>query len=512
MAVKIPSKQINTTDGTLSTVQAGDTAVVGTAKGMAIKDHQHAVETGGSLTTIQAGAVAAEGAGTGLARETHVHGVETGTPVDVGTANDEGSGTPLARANHIHALSAGAKADVLESRRFAFGVQTDDFTTSAASSDSSDALTKKFLDGSASKRIGGDGSNPGVITTSPNNKIAIRERSTNDPLEDSQNRMIFGRLTAAETALAAATYTWNGTTTIATSADPSSELAIGEWIKLDADGAYFEVTNVQPTQVTISNPGGLTIPTGAGGSSKLDLTLSYYVEDATSSEIAHTFGAGETVDLLYVESLSLQDAPFNALQTGVAFQEILPASHTHVLADITDITASPAEINVLDGFTGTTAELNEITDGSDVAAATHHHDGRYPLRSLLTTKGDIYARGATAIGRLPVGSNDQVLVADSTQPLGLKYANPNTIQTGNHRQEAVTTQNITGTDTVLTDTLDYTPKANAALQLFLNGVKQEQGALLDYTVSGTAITWLAATGTAVDLETTDSLVAKYVSD
>lgn len=82
---------------------------------------------------------------------------------------------------------------------------------------------------------------------------------------------------------------------------------------------------------------------------------------------------------------------------------------------------------------------------------------------------------------------------------------------GTPRQELVASQTITGTDTALTDTLNNTPKSNASLRLFLNGILQTQGAGADYTVSGTTITWLASTGTAVDMDTSDVLVAAYES-
>lgn len=42
--------------------------------------------------------------------------------------------------------------------------------------------------------------------------------------------------------------------------------------------------------------------------------------------------------------------------------------------------------------------------------------------SLLTTKGDLVARSSTAAARLAVGSDTQVLTADSTQALGVKWA------------------------------------------------------------------------------------------
>lgn len=76
-------------------------------------------------------------------------------------------------------------------------------------------------------------------------------------------------------------------------------------------------------------------------------------------------------------------------------------------------------------------------------------------------------------------------------------------------QEPVATQNITGADTAITDELDQTPIYAAAVKLYLNGVLQQQGAGKDYTISGKAFTWLASSGTAADLTTSDTLVAVY---
>lgn len=45
-----------------------------------------------------------------------------------------------------------------------------------------------------------------------------------------------------------------------------------------------------------------------------------------------------------------------------------------------------------------------------------------PLVDPSTTKGDILARSSSALARLAVGSNGQVLEADSTQTLGVKWA------------------------------------------------------------------------------------------
>lgn len=64
-----------------------------------------------------------------------------------------------------------------------------------------------------------------------------------------------------------AVFTWNGTTTITT--PDTSEVAAGDWLRLDSDGQWFEIQSVVPnTSVTISNPGALGIPSGATQTSK----------------------------------------------------------------------------------------------------------------------------------------------------------------------------------------------------------------------------------------------------
>lgn len=47
--------------------------------------------------------------------------------------------------------------------------------------------------------------------------------------------------------------------------------------------------------------------------------------------------------------------------------------------------------------------------------------GNPTAASPLTTKGDLFVRGTGGDNRLPVGTNDQVLIADSTQTYGVKW-------------------------------------------------------------------------------------------
>jgi len=460
------------------------------------------------MSEINAGDAEVGGTAAGLSRRDHQHAVNTGVAVDIGTANAEGTSTDLARADHVHKMSQDAIDAVLGSKQFAFGLETFRFTTTASTSDSNNALTKKIVDASTSKMVGGTSSADGLVTTGVDNKVSIRDSDTNDPIETASNEQIYGRLTASGSGALSGTWTWDGTTTVLS--DDTSGVAVGNFIRNATDMQLFEITSITPNvSVTISNPGSLIIPT-ASGAEEVALTLSYYYEaETTDVETAYAFAGATDIDTAVRESMSVSSAPFNALQSGVAFSEILPASHSHTLVDITDVTASAAEVNVLDGFTGTTAELNEITNGSDVIAATHHHDSRYINISELTTAGDILYHNGTTVVRLPVGADNQVLTVDTA--LGGKLAWENTAATDTEVQEAIATQTITGTDTALTATLTFTPKSNASVVLFLNGVQQRQGVGKDYTISGTTITWLASSGSAVDMETTDDLDAVYVA-
>lgn len=71
--------------------------------------------------------------------------------------------------------------------------------------------------------------------------------------------------------------------------------------------------------------------------------------------------------------------------------EFTPSAHTHLIADVTDVTATATELNVLDGITATTTELN-YTDGVTSAiqsqlngkAATSHTHTASQITDLTT--------------------------------------------------------------------------------------------------------------------------------
>jgi len=100
-------------------------------------------------------------------------------------------------------------------------------------------------------------------------------------------------------------------------------------------------------------------------------------------------------------------------------------------------TASEEKVLVTrSGATDTT--LNVTTRGADGTTAASHADGAaiYPvftavdadeaneLAATMTTKGDLVSHDASSFARLGVGSDGQVLTADSAETAGLKWATP----------------------------------------------------------------------------------------
>lgn len=110
-----------------------------------------------------------------------------------------------------------------------------------------------------------------------------------------------------------------------------------------------------------------------------------------------------------------------------------------------------------------------------------------------------------------VGGVGSVLVDHLTAHLGGIDTALASAGNSTSNQESITTEVITGTDTAITDTLNNTPTGDVTVILYLNGIQQVQGAGADYTISSQTITWLASSGTAVDMDATDVLIAVYLS-
>lgn len=105
----------------------------------------------------------------------------------------------------------------------------------------------------------------------------------------------------------------------------------------------------------------------------------------------------------------------------------------------------------------------------------------------LTTKGDLLGFSATH-ARLPVGTDGQVLEADSTAATGLKWVTGGAgLSTSNFVFAETPSGTVDGSNTNFT--LANSPSAGS-VRVFVNGVRMNAGAGNDYTISGTTITFL----------------------
>lgn len=103
--------------------------------------------------------------------------------------------------------------------------------------------------------------------------------------------------------------------------------------------------------------------------------------------------------------------------------------------------------------TRSTGSLSSVTRGADGTVASAHNAGAscYPVftavdadqankvASTLTTKGDLLVTDGSALNRLAAGTNDYLLVADSAQTNGVKWAQ---INAAGIASDAVTTAKI----------------------------------------------------------------------
>lgn len=442
----ITSTQAETTTGTISTINAGDSAVTGTSVGLAHKDHQHAVATGASTAQIDVGDTASEGTSSNLAREDHQHALPNpAAPANVTkAAAAAGTATTVARADHKHDVTTAAAVELTDS------TNAEGSSTSLARADHTHAHGNRgggALHSAATTSVNGFMSSsdktkldalvdPNLLA--PKDAVRLLETSSNITL--SGNQTVDGVVTAPGERVAVFAQTTNTQNGIYITAS-------GAWTRSeDFAAASSQSGAVFPVQEGSSHDDQLWIVTNDPGSDVV----------GTNNLAIGQIGAGTP--------------------RGAGAGLVLSANDLDVVAN------ADGSIQV---------NANDVQVGVLATDVQHGTRGGGTQHSVATT-----------------GAAGFMSAADKTK---LNSVDADAEENDVPNQEGVTTQNITGSDTALTDTLDNTPVSNASVALYLNGVHQEQGATKDYTISGSTITWLASSGTAVDMETTDTLVAKYLS-
>ena len=146
--------------------------------------------------------------------------------------------------------------------------------------------------------------------------------------------------------------------------------------------------------------------TAMGGGSTTAKTASYVLVAADAGTVVQMNAAGAT-------TITVNTALFAAGDT-VQIQNVGTGVCTVTAGTATVSTSSTLALKQYDAgtlyFNTTSAALFFAVDAADST-------------SPLTTKGDLYGY-STLDARIPIGTNNQVLTADSAQALGLKWATP----------------------------------------------------------------------------------------
>lgn len=142
--------------------------------------------------------------------------------------------------------------------------------------------------------------------------------------------------------------------------------------------------------------------------------LLFVVSTASGVVEYHVFyGQEKFTSQATAESGDLPAADSDVIANGVRSSGIVIEGAAAAIASFVDVRPFLGQL-----APGVTA----VTDHGLLSGLGDDDHTQYVLRSILTTKGDIFVRDASGVIRLAVGANGQVLTADSAEASGLKYA------------------------------------------------------------------------------------------
>ena len=263
-------------------------------------------------------------------------------------------------------------------------------------------------------------------------------------------------------------------------APPGGTGIVGDFYINTATGDYYEKTGTSTwtLQGNLMGPPGTSGFTAAGDLSGSTTTQTVIGLEGKALDAA-TVGSPANGQVIAYDSASGK------------YKATAPASGFTAGGDLAGTTTSQTVI----GFEGKPLDASTVGSPSNGQVITYDSvSGKYKalapssgFTDPTTTKGDIIARGTSAPAtRLGIGSDGQVLVADSTQTLGVKWAAGGTGGGGTWIEE---TPSGTINGTLKAFTISHSP-ISGSFFLFLNGVQQVS--TVDYSLSGTTATYTVA--------------------
>ncbi len=237
------------------------------------------------------------------------------------------------------------------------------------------------------------------------------------------------------------------------------------------------------------------------------------VQDAIGNSVGTGLSYNDTTGAVSVDTTAIQARVADVSDTEIGYLNGVTSAiqtqidskassvHTHSLTDVTDVTASAAEVNILDGVTASTAELNILDGVTSSAAELNILDGATlsttelnyvdGVTSAIQTQLDakLALAGGTMTGAIAMGTNKITGLGDPTadQDAATKaYVDAATAGLNVHASvKAATTANITlASDVENGDTLDGVTLATGNRILVKNQTTKSQNGVYIVAASG----------------------------
>lgn len=402
------------TSSTPAAETIGASGAVGVATTPARADHVHGMPGAGTPGNSAVGDSAAAGSAGTFARSDHVHGREAFGAVTAetsyGQASGNGSAATVARSDHTHGTpSLGTTG-----------------TTAAAGNDTRivNAVQQTILDAKGDLIAASAADTPARLAVGSDGQFLRANSSAGTGLEwDTATASDVGAVPDSRLINTTAPLTGGGDLT----ADRTLSISVGTSSGTVAAGDDSRITGAQQRS-TLTTKGDL------------------YATTASATVARQAVGSdGQVLRADSGQSTGLAWDTLDAADVGAA-----AASHTHPATDITSAIlavarggtgiASYTTNNYIRASGSTTLEQRTPSQVlSDIAAVGH---------SIADAKGDLLvASAADTFTRLPVGSNGQVLTADSGESTGVKWAAAGGGSAISMRRVRITSGNVANTNT-----------------------------------------------------------------